>query len=131
MKIINIIFCIIFIIFAGLQYNDPDPYVWIPIYLYAAILCALAAKNKFYPLAYWIGIVVYGLYAAYEFFGKDGVLDWVQKHNAENIATTMKAETPWIEETREFFGLIILIAILLINYFYSRKKRTPKSIRSY
>ena len=131
MKIINIIFCVIFIIFAGLQYNDPDPYVWIPIYLYAAILCALAAKNKFYPLAYWIGIVVYGLYAAYEFFGKDGVLDWVQKHNAENIATTMKAETPWIEETREFFGLVILIVILLVNYFYSRKKRTPKSTRSY
>ena len=131
MKIINIIFCVIFIIFAGLQYKDPDPYVWIPIYLYAAILCALAAKNKFYPLAYWLGIVVYGLYAAYEFFGKDGVLDWIQKHNAENIATTMKAETPWIEETREFFGLIILIVILLINYFYSRKKRTPKSIRSY
>ncbi len=129
-KIVNILFCIIFIIFAGLQYNDPDPYVWIPIYLYAAVLCALAAKNKFYPAAYWIGIILYALYAAYEFFAKDGVLDWMQKHHAENIAHTMKAETPWIEETREFFGLIILIVILLMNYFYSRKKRTPKNAQS-
>jgi hypothetical protein len=128
MKIINIFFCIIFIFFAALQYNDPDPYIWIPIYLYAAVLCALAVKNKFYPVAYWIGVIVYGLYAAYEFFAKDGVLDWIQKHHAENIAHTMKAETPWIEETREFFGLIILIAILLMNYFYSRKMRTNKSI---
>ena len=127
MKIINVLFCIIFIIFAALQYNDPDPYIWIPIYLYAAVLCALAAKNKFYPVAYWIGIIVYGLYAAYEFFAKDGVLDWMQKHHAENIAHTMKAETPWIEETREFFGLIILITILLLNYFYSRRTRTHKN----
>ena len=126
-KILNVFFCIVFIIFAALQYNDPDPYVWIPIYLYTAALCALAVKNKFYPVAYWIGIIVYGIYAADEFFSKDGVLDWIQKHNAENIATTMKAETPWIEETREFFGLVILIAVLLLNYFYSRKTATPKN----
>ncbi|MEO6329428.1 MAG: transmembrane 220 family protein [Ginsengibacter sp.] len=122
MKIFNIFFCIIFIIFAGLQYNDPDPYIWMPIYLYAAILCALAARNKFYPLAYWIGIIVYAIYAADEFFSKDGVLGWIQQHHAENIAHTMKAETPWIEETREFFGLVILICVLLINYFYGRRK---------
>jgi hypothetical protein len=122
MKIFNIVFCIIFIIFAGLQYNDPDPYVWIPIYLYTAVLCALAANNKFYPTAYWIGIAVYGIYAVYKFFDTNGVLDWVQKHNSQNIAETMKAETPWVEETREFFGLVILIVVLLINYFYSRKK---------
>jgi len=127
MKIINIVFCIIFIIFAALQYNDPDPYVWIPIYLYAAVLCFLAAKNKFYPAAYWIGIVVYGVYSIYKFFVKDGVLDWMQKHHAENIAGTMKAETPWVEETREFFGLVILIIVLLMNYFYSRRKSTLKA----
>jgi hypothetical protein len=39
------------------------------------------------------------------FFGRDGVWDWMNKHNAEDIAATMKAEKPWIEETREFFGL--------------------------
>lgn len=127
MKIVNIFFCIVFLIFAGLQYNDPDPYLWIPIYLYAAILCALAVKNKFYPIAYWIGIIAYGLYALYEFFGKDGVFEWMQKHHAENIAHTMKAETPWIEETREFFGLIILIAVLLLNYFYSRNRIRSKN----
>ena len=26
MKIFNILFCLVFIVFAGLQYNDPDPY---------------------------------------------------------------------------------------------------------
>jgi len=122
-KIFNIFFCIVFIIFAGLQYNDPDPYVWMPIYLYAAVLCALAAKNKFYPRAYWLGIAVYAVYATYKFFCKDGVLDWIQKYHEENIAETMKAEKPWIEETREFFGLIILISVLLINFWYSRRRK--------
>jgi hypothetical protein len=51
-------------------------------------------------------------------------MDWMTKHNAEDIAATMKAEKPWIEDTREFFGLLILIIVLAINYFYARKKKT-------
>src|SRR5450432_3200546 len=122
MKIFNIFFCGIFIIFAGLQYNDNDPYVWMPIYLYGAVLCGLAARNRFYPKAYWIGIGVYAVYATYKFFTENGVIDWIQQHHAQSIAATMKAETPWVEETREFFGLVILIVVLLINYFYGRSK---------
>ncbi|MFI5155557.1 MAG: transmembrane 220 family protein [Chitinophagales bacterium] len=122
MKIFNIFFCIVFIIFAALQYNDPDPYVWIPIYLYAAILCARASSKKYYPAAYGLGILIYASYAVYKFFCKDGVLDWIRLHNEENIAETMKATKPWIEETREFFGLLILIVVLLINLLYARSR---------
>jgi hypothetical protein len=28
----------------------------------------------------------------------------------------MKAEKPWIEESREFFGLVIILIVLGINY---------------
>ena len=126
MKVFNLIFCLLFLFSAGLQYNDPDPYIWIPVYLYGAVLCWLAFRNQFYPKLYLVGIFIYGVYAIYLFFAKDGVLDWIQKHNAENIAGTMKATKPWIEETREFFGLLILVIVLLINYFYS-KKRIHKS----
>ena len=121
MKIFNIVFCIIFILFAALQYNDPDPYIWIPIYLYAAVLCWLAFKNKYYPKAYLAGIAVYLLYAIYLFFTKNGVLDWATEHHAENLVQTMKAEKPWVEDTREFGGLLILIVVLLINFLKSRK----------
>lgn len=124
MKIFNIIFAILFLISAVLQYNDPDPYLWIPIYLYGVIICWQAFRNKFYPGACIFGIVVFAAYAVYLFFTEDGVLDWIQKHNAENIAGTMKASTPWIEDTREFFGLIILIAVLAINYFYAKRKQS-------
>jgi len=122
MKVFNLIFCLLFVFSAFLQYNDPDPYIWMPIYLYGAVLCWMAFRNKYYPKAYLIGIFLYLAYAIYLFFAKDGVLDWINKHNAEDIAATMKAEKPWIEETREFFGLVILIVVLAINYFYSKKK---------
>ena len=122
MKVFNILFSLLFLIFAGLQYNDPDPYIWIPVYLYAAALCWLAFRNKFYPAAYLFGIAIYAAYALYLFLAEDGVLDWIQKHNAENIAGTMKATTPWIEDSREFFGLVILIIVLAVNYIYAKRK---------
>ncbi len=102
MKILNIAFVIIFIIFAGLQYNDPDPYVWMPIYLYGALFCWLSFRNKFYLKAYIFGSVVCAIYALYKVFDENGLIDWITKPGAQNITETMKAETPCIEETSEF-----------------------------
>lgn len=122
MKVFNILFCLLFIFSAALQYNDPDPYLWMPIYMYGAVLCWLAFRNKFYRKAFLAGIVFYLIYAFFLFFTKDGVWDWITKHNAEDIAATMKAEKPWIEDAREFFGLLILVVVLAIDYFYAKKK---------
>ena len=123
MKIFNLVFCILFILFAALQYNDPDPYVWMPIYLFAAVLCWLAFRGKYYPAACLAGIAVYFAYAVFLFFTNDGVWDWMTKHDAANIAETMHAEKPWIEDAREFFGLLILIVVLAIDYRAGRKKK--------
>jgi Transmembrane family 220, helix len=123
MKIFNLVFCVLFVLSAGLQYNDPDPYIWMPIYLYGATLCWLAFRGKYYPTAYIAGIIIYIGYALYLFFAKDGVLDWIRLHQAENIAETMKATKPWIEETREFFALVILIVVLAVDFFYAKRKR--------
>jgi hypothetical protein len=122
MKVFNIVFCILFIISAGLQYNDPDPLLWIPIYLFGAFISYSAISNKYYPSLTLSGIMLFLVYAIYLFFDKYGVLAWVTEHDAENIAGSMKASAPWIEETREFFGLLILISVLLLNYYYSRKQ---------
>lgn len=129
MKVFNIIFIVLFILFAAVQYNDPDPYVWMPIYLYAALLCYFALKGKYNPTLYYIGFAAYGMYALYLFFDKAGVLDWAGEHHGENIAETMKATKPWIEETREFFGLVIVIVVLIVNMIWLRKqKRVPDQI---
>lgn len=123
MKWINLFFSLLFLACAALQYNDADPYIWIPIYLFAAFLCWQAFRGSYYPRLYAGGIMIFTAYAAYFFFTENGVLDWIQKHNAENIAATMQAQKPWIEDTREFFGLVIIIMVLLLNLWYTRRKK--------
>jgi hypothetical protein len=122
MKIFNWFFIVCFVIFAALQYNDPDPYIWVPIYLYAAFLCWQSIKGKFNLPLYLVGYIVYGVYAIYKIFDTNGVRDWITKHNEENIAETMKATKPWIEESREFFGLIIILVVMVINHIYLKRK---------
>lgn len=118
-KLFNIIFTLLFVVSAALQYNDPDPFLWVPIYLSGAWCAAQAARGMFYPRIYLLLSAVFIIYGIALFFDKYGVLTWMTEHHAENIATSMKASTPWIEETREFFGLAILITVLMINYWVS------------
>ncbi len=127
MKVFNSVFLLLFVISAVLQYNDPDPFLWIVIYMYAAFLCLLALINKSRLALMLVGIVVYGLYAAYLFFTEDGVADWLSKHNAQSITGSMQASNAWIENTREFFGLIITICVLTVNWVYYKKKRRSLS----
>lgn len=123
MKIFNYIFTFIFIVFAVLQYNDPDPYLWIPIYLYPAFLCFQEARNKkVLKELYQIGFIGFVPYAIYKMFDTNGIIDWIKFHNASSIASTMKAETPWVEESREFFGLAIILIVMAINYKKTFKK---------
>jgi hypothetical protein len=124
MKIFNSIFLVFFVVSAGLQYNDPDPALWILIYLFAALNCYFSIRELNYPLINQTGLVLLFIYAMFLFFDKDGVLSWITDHKAENIAGSMKASTPWIEETREFFGLAIIITIMSLNIFNSREKKT-------
>jgi hypothetical protein len=126
MKIFNIVFIILFVFFAALQYNDPDPVTWMLIYLYAAFLCFRAIQLRYNKALYIIGFIGYIAYGIYLFFDKSGVLDWIVEHHSENIVQTMQATKPWIEETREFFGLVIVIAVLLVNMFWLKKKKHKK-----
>ena len=129
MKALNIFFIVVFIFSAALQYNDPDPYIWMPIYLYGALLCYLAIKGKYNKTLYIIGLVGYIGYAIGLFFDKTGVIDWIEEHDAENIVQTMKATKPWIEETREFLGLLILIVALVINMIWlGRRKKSEARV---
>ncbi len=120
LSILKGIFCIAFILFAYVNLNDKDFYLWVPIYLVAAICCGLAAFKYFYPTVYLVAIAFYVVYALQLFFSKDGVLDWITVYKRPSIVETMQATKPYIEKTREFFGLIIISAALAINYFTAK-----------
>ncbi len=91
--------------------------------MYGALLCYLALKRKYNYSLYIIGLVVYTGYAIYLLFEKNGVLSWANDYDAENIVQSMKATKPWIEETREFFGLLMLIVALIANMIWLSKNK--------
>lgn len=115
--ILNIIFSLSFLVFAWFNLNDNDSWLWVPIYLAASICCALAVFGLYYPLIYLLLIGFYLIYAVLLFFAEDGVWDWVVKYKKPSITESMQATKPYIEKTREFFGLLIIAAALAINYF--------------
>lgn len=130
MKYFNLLFTIIFIASAYLQLNDEDPLLWVVIYLSGAIICTLSVFHKDNILLFTIALLSYLVYAILLFISPDGVWTWLSDYNAENITQGMKTTKPWIENTREFFGLIILATVTAINLIQRRRKLvtnfTPK-----
>lgn len=117
MLILNIIFCISFAGFAYVNLNDKDSWLWIPIYMIASVFCGLAAFHYFFPILYLVAIAFYLIYALILFFAQDGVKDWLMKYKRQSLVESMQATKPYIEKTREFFGLLIISAALAVNYF--------------
>jgi hypothetical protein len=118
---VNIFFCLAFIGFAYLNLNDLDPWIWVPLYLVPAYFCGAIASGRFYPKLYLLFIGIFTVMAAYYFFTPDGVWDWIIKYNKANIVGQMHADKPYIEQTREFLGLFIVIVVLLGDYLAVRK----------
>ena len=114
--ILNIVFCLAFAVFAYLNLNDKDAWLWVSIYMAASILCGLAAFGKFFPVVNVILIVFYLVYAVKLFFVRDGVKDWLFTYHKPSLVESMQATKPYIENAREFFGLLIISGALLTNY---------------
>ncbi|KYP15550.1 transmembrane 220 family protein [Flavihumibacter sp. CACIAM 22H1] len=125
MKWFNYIFMVLFILSAALQYNDPDPYIWIPLYLLGAWICWMAIQKKFPPLVYLLSTIIYVGYALFLVLAPEGVLSWIRDHEAESLVQSMKATKPWIEQSREFGGLMILLLAVGVNWWTRGIVRRP------
>jgi hypothetical protein len=104
-------------VFGYLNLNDKDSWLWVTIYVLAAILCGMVPFGIVLPMVYLIVMVIYLVYAVILFVAKDGVWDWLTKYKSQSLVQSMQATKPYIEQTREFFGLLIAIGAIAINYF--------------
>ena len=121
LKTFNVFSGLIFLACAVLQWNDPDPLLWITLYVLAAMSCALVFAN-IKAAKFHLGLVgVYVIYAVYLFVAEDGVLSWMLDHQFESLTRSMMASAPWIENTREFGGLFIMTLVCAINLFVQRQ----------
>jgi hypothetical protein len=122
MKILNFILAVMFLIFAFLQVNDPDPLIWIMIYGVMSVLAVLAmfnVHNKNITLILLVSFVAYSLVYV------KGLREWFSLDNkAELFDDVAKMQHLYIEETREFMGLWICIIVLI--FYFVRARRTLK-----
>lgn len=117
-KTINIILCVIFILFAVMQLNDPDGIIWFLIYALVAGICLYSAFKRVPKFALWL--VIIGL-LSYSAFHLTLFIDYLQTDNKEEIFGEMVYEKPYLEGTREFLGLWIA-ALAIIYQLKTRKK---------
>lgn len=120
MRIFNFILAALFLIFAFVQVNDPDPILWIIIYGAMAVLAVLA-MFRIYPRQVILTMLV--LYIGYSLVYFRAVRQWLQSQDKfdlfDNVA---KMNNLYIEESREFLGLWICISVLI--FYWTRSRRT-------
>ena len=123
MRIVNALLAILFMIFAFLQVNDPDPFLWIVIYGAMALVCVLAIFEVYFKkLLLALGIA----FIAYCVILFPGVMEWLaQEDKSALFSETMKMEYPYIEESREFLGLVI--CLIVIVFYLVRTSRKPNA----
>lgn len=117
MKWLHLTISLLFVLFAYFQWNDPDPLVWIIVYLIVATISFLAFRGKSY-FKLNLAIVLVFLFGAV-FYVPD-VVQWV-KDGMPSLTESMKASSPYIELVREFFGLIMAIVVMSFYLVLSKK----------
>jgi len=104
------------VVFAAVQWNDPDPYLWVFLYLVMALIPVLYLKAKLNrKLLAFVGLVLAGLTVTYV----PDFITWFQD-GMPSITTSMKAESPYIELVRESMGL--LICLVVVVYYLIKTK---------
>lgn len=109
-RVINFVLALMFVSFVVVQFDDPDPLLWVLIYTNMVLLCAWSAFRN--PNKYWIWISGIG-YLVYAIFLFPGAIDWFKSPDRSLLFNDLaKMQYPYIEETREFLGLVISILVL-------------------
>ena len=116
MKIAYWIIALLFLSFALVQYNDPDPLRWMLLYGAVAVLYGLAALGRTHRRLALAGLIVALVWATTYV---PAFLDWLNM-GAPSIVGTMKAEILYVELTREFLGLVL--ALGACGWLVSRKR---------
>ena len=107
-----------FLAFAFVQVNDPDPILWILIYGAMAVLSVMAIFEYYVPIVLYLLGVGYAVYLILLF---PGMMDWFHSADRSLLFDDLaKMQYYYIEEAREFLGLMICEIVLLFYIFLAR-----------
>lgn len=105
--------------FVLVQYNDPDGSVWMIAYGFVAAMVGLAFLGRLNKWPILIGLFGFFITSLFYF---PSMIKWVTKEQGQNLMQRMNSSKMYIEETREFFGLIICVLIFIWLFVVYKKK---------
>ncbi|XP_071948933.1 transmembrane protein 220-like [Antedon mediterranea] len=115
-RAINGVMSFFFFLCSIVQFNDPDPYLWVPFYCIPACLCAsIVWKPDVVENKYWR--VLSSLHIAISCFSSIVLILQLVHYFREEIINPLR-----FEEGREMLGVIIAICWIVICRFCNPKK---------
>lgn len=117
-NLIHYLLAAVFLIFAVLQYNDPDFYIWVPVYAFVAIIAGAYALGRRWPI---ITLMAMLLFIVWSIFYFPYVYQWIIE-GLPSITGSMKAESMYIERIREFMGLTLCLLVTAYYFIKSKNK---------
>lgn len=117
-KVVNGFLALLFLACAFVQVNDPDPLAWIAIYGLTAV-ASIMAMYRYYPRVY-LGVLLI-LFLSYLVFLFPGMTEWYRSPDRSLLFDDVaKMQYPYIEEAREFLGLLLCTVALLVYFLSAR-----------
>jgi hypothetical protein len=102
MTICNVIFLLIYLLSAAVQYNDPDALLWASMYLAAAAMCGMQFRRNpprwLAPALVAISVIWIGLLLP----------SIIGQVSLEEVFASISMQTRAVEEAREIGGLFLV-----------------------
>lgn len=108
MKYVDLLLATLFLVFAGIQLNDPDPLYWVCAYLAVG---GVAFGEFLGRRPSFLNDVSIGLALAGMLIAAPGLVDYFAKGDIASITASMSSASH-VEPAREFLGLAMALAAL-------------------
>ncbi len=94
----------LFVAMAALQLNDPDPLLWVVVYLAIAVIAGARIFDLRLPAVFWVTV---GMAAACLMISLPGFLAYLVSGDLASVGGEMSPHKPYVEPAREFLGIVI------------------------
>ena len=101
---------LVLLLFAGFQFNDQDAELWVVIYAIASLFFVLAFLGIYHRLVTLGALILSGTMALFRI---NSVWQFIRNKDGMSLADGMSYAHPYIEESREFGGILIIFLCLL------------------
>ena len=110
MRIFNFLLAIVFLVFAFIKTNAPDPILWILLYGAMSVICILAMFDVYLK---WLIFLMFIPVIHYAVSFQMLTRDWIHSGGADRLH---------IEEVKDFFRLMLCFFVLVFYGFRSFRK---------